>query len=267
VQITLFFIILTKNNIELKVVINPDFENKRKEIEVIFQTFFKTGNLRINGARNILRSEFLNDLPVMVKFFKKPDFIKSIVYTFFRESKAKRSYDYAFYLTKNKINTPLPIAYYEERKTFNLLQKSFYLCSNVDYDFTFRELIHNPIFPERNIILEQFAEFTFKMHEAGINFLDHSPGNTLIIKKEPGLYEFYLIDLNRMKFEELSFEQRMDNFKKLWMSKRMIKTVAAKYAQLMNENEDLVFSLMMKKTTEFKRKTARKKYFKRFLGM
>lgn len=265
-QITLFFIILTKNNIELKVVINPDFENKRKEIEEIVQTFFKTGNLRINGTRNILRSEFLNDLPVMVKYFKKPDLIKSIVYTFFRESKAKRSYDYAFYLTKNKINTPLPIAYYEERKTFNLLQKSFYLCVNVDYDFTFRELIHNPLFAERNSILEQFAEFTFKMHEAGINFLDHSPGNTLIIKKKPGLYEFYLIDLNRMKFEKLSLEQRMDNFKKLWMSKHMITVVAKKYAELSNENEQKLFDLLLKKTNQFKRKTARKKYFKRFLG-
>jgi hypothetical protein len=37
------------------------------------------------------------------------------------------------------------------------------------------ELIHDPLFPDRKNILEQFTEFTFRMHEASINFLDHSP--------------------------------------------------------------------------------------------
>jgi hypothetical protein len=39
------------------------------------------------------------------------------------------------------------------------------------------------------------------MHEASINFLDHSPGNTLIVKKSEGKYDFYLVDLNRMNLK------------------------------------------------------------------
>jgi len=55
------------------------------------------------------------------------------------------------------------------------------------------------------------------MHEARVNFLDHSPGNTLVTKRGEGNYDFYLIDLNRMKFQNLSIEDRMDNFKKMWL--------------------------------------------------
>jgi ABC-type oligopeptide transport system ATPase subunit len=129
-----------------------------------------------------------------------------------------------------------------------------------------RELIHDPLFPERNIIIEQFTEFTFKMHEAKINFLDHSPGNTLIINKGKGIYDFFLIDLNRMKFEELSLEKRMDNFKKMWLSKQMIKVVAQKYASLSNQSEEKIHAILLEKSTQFKRKTAKKKYLKKRIG-
>ena len=122
------------------------------------------------------------------------------------------------------------------------------------------------MFPERNIILEQFTEFTFKLHEANVNFLDHSPGNTLIVNKGNGKYDFYLIDLNRMKFENLSIEKRMDNFKKMWLSKLMVKIVAKKYATLSNESEKKIHAILLEKSTQFKRKTARKKYLKRKIG-
>jgi hypothetical protein len=46
----------------------------------------------------------------------------------------------------------------------------------------------------------------------------------LIVKKSEGKYDFYLVDLNRMKFENLSIEARMDNFKKMWLSKTMVKS-------------------------------------------
>jgi hypothetical protein len=90
------------------------------------------------------------------------------------------------------------------------------------------------------------------MHEAKINFLDHSPGNTLIIKKDNGDYDFYLVDLNRMKFEVLS--------------KTMIEVIALKYAELSNEPFEKLKMLLRTKSSSFKRKTARKKYFKRFIG-
>lgn len=266
-QNTIFFILLRQNIFpKVKIVVHPKFEEQKKAILKLVETFFKKGRVLVRGSRNIIKTNLLGDDDVNIKFFKKPGFLKSIVYSYFKETKAKRSFDYACYLIENNILTPYPIAYAEERKSFGLLGNSFYISEQLNYDFTFRELIHNPLFPDRAFILEQFAEFTFRLHEAKIHFLDHSPGNTLIVKRNDGNYDFYLIDLNRMRFEELSIEQRMDNFKKLWLSKRMIEVIAMKYAVLSNQPEAKLRSLLVKKSMAFKRKTARKKYIKKMIG-
>lgn len=250
----------------MKIILNPNYIKSEKSILQLVNSFFDQGNLIVQGSRNTIKSNFLENETINIKFFKKPGFIKSIIYSFFRSTKAKRSFDYANYLIDHLIETPIPIAYVEERNSLGFLGDSFYICQQIDYDFTIRELIHDPLFLNRNEILEEFTEFTFKMHEAKVNFLDHSPGNTLIIKNGNGRYDFFLIDLNRMKFEDLSIEMRMDNFKKMWLSKQMVKVVAKKYAELSNLSEEKLYKILLEKTTQFKRKITKKKYLKRKIG-
>jgi hypothetical protein len=250
----------------VKIILHSKYKSQEKAIIQLVKCFFDEGNLIVKGSRNIIKSNFLGAEKVNIKFFQKPGLFKSIIYSFFRSTKAKRSFDYANYLIKHHIQTPLPIAYLEERNSFGLLRDSFYISQQIDYDFTIRELIHNPLFQNRNVILEQFTEFTYKMHEAEVNFLDHSPGNTLIIDKGNGVYDFYLIDLNRMKFEKLSIENRLENFKKMWLSKTMIKVVAKRYAELMKQPEEKIHAILLQKTLKFKRKITKKKYLKRKIG-
>jgi len=138
------------------------------------------------------------------------------------------------------------------------LKSSFYISIHIDYDYEFRDLIHNLELPNREEILRQFTVFTYKMHENDINFLDHSPGNTLIVEKESH-YEFYLIDLNRMRFETLNFNKRMHNFRRLWLSKAMIKIMAKTYAQLYKKDYQETHNLMLKHSRQFQLKIDRKK--------
>ena len=97
------------------------------------------------------------------------------------------------------------------------------------------------------------------MHENGVQFLDHSPGNTLIVEEEWGQYSFYLIDLNRMRFKPLSFDERMRNFRRLWLSKTMINLMAPVYAELSGEPEALVHSVMTQHSRAFQKKINSKK--------
>lgn len=251
----------------MQITVHPQYKEKEVLIPQLIDVFFDSGDLIVQGARNTIKSNFLGNEKVNIKFFQKPGLFKSIIYSFFRSTKAKRSFDYANYLLENDIATPFPIAYIEQKNSFGLLQDCYYISQQIDYDFTIRELIHNPLFSERNIILEQFTAFTYKMHEARVNFLDHSPGNTLIVKKSEGQFDFYLIDLNRMKFETLSIEARMDNFKKMWLSKTMVKLIAKKYAVLSGESEVKLHQILLKKTKAFKGKITRKKYVKRKLKL
>lgn len=231
----------------------------------LIKVFHTKGEIVVKGDRNIITVNKLGKDEVGLKFFKKPNFMKSIIYGFFRESKAKRSYDYAVKLLSFNVLTPLPIAWYEEKTKLGLLADSFYICSYIRYDFTFRELIHDPLFPDRENILKQFTRFTFNMHENNVNFLDHSPGNTLIVKSkiDPNKYDFYLIDLNRMKFQKLSISERMDNFKKLWLSKKMAAIISKEYALLSNISEIDLYNELLKSSKGFKNKIVKKKYLKR----
>ncbi len=246
-------------------ILHPKYAPQQTALENLAVHFEQSGTLIVKGARNSIKTNELNNETVSIKFFKTPGFFKSIIYSWFRQSKAKRSFNYALYLQQHGILTPFPIGYIEERKALGLLGDSFYFCQHIDYDFTIRELIHDPLFPNRKVIIEQFTEFTFKMHEANINFLDHSPGNTLIKEVGDGSYDFYLIDLNRMRFEPMNILQRMDNFKKMWLSKTMLQTVAATYARLSGISESELWPILWQTSQDFKRKINKKKWLKRKL--
>jgi len=180
------------------------------------------------------------------------------VYKYIRKSKAKRSFEYANKLIACNILTPFPIAYIENTNIFGLTT-SYYISKHVTYDFDFRDLIHQPQFPNRKEILQQFTAFTFKLHENNINFLDHSPGNTLIVKKSENKYDFYLIDLNRMRFETMDFNKRMHNFRRLWLSKTMVKVMSETYSKLYNTSYEETYSLMLKHSRGFRKKINSKK--------
>lgn len=223
--------------------------------------FETEGEVVVKGDRNVIKKKEIKGVFINAKKFKTPTLFQSLVYRFLRKGKARRSFEYASKLIDLGINTPFPVAYYER---FSLgLKESFYLSLQLDYDFDFRVLNHNPQWPHRKEILEQMATFTYQLHERDIHFMDHSPGNTLIIEKENGLYDFYLIDLNRIRFEKLNFHQRMKNFRRLWLSKTMINIMAPVYAKLFGKTEAETHQLMTLYSRRFQRKVNSKKVRRR----
>ncbi|MGB1232526.1 MAG: lipopolysaccharide kinase InaA family protein, partial [Winogradskyella sp.] len=179
------------------------------------------------------------------------------------KSKASRSFQYANKLLEYNIGTPKPLAYIEYKNIFGL-RKSFYISENITYNLTYRELVTDPNLPNHELILRAFTQFTFDLHENGVNFLDHSPGNTLIITSN-NAYEFFLVDLNRMKFQSMSFNDRMQNFSRLSPKKEMVRVMSDEYAQISGLDFEMVFSKMWELTEEFQNKIRRKKKLKKKL--
>ncbi len=241
--------------------IHPKYQDQKEAILDFIKDFESQGEYVTKGERNVIKSFDLHGEKVNIKSFRVPKAFNSFVYKFIRPSKAKRSFEYAEKLLLNAIKTPFPIAYIENYSTFGL-KESYYVSAHIDYDFDFRALIHDPLFENRRFILEKFAEFCFQLHENNVNFLDHSPGNTLIVKRDKH-YDFYLIDLNRMKFEPMNLEQRMENLKRLWLSKLMIHIISKRYAELANKDLHEVQDVLLKHSQAFKRKINRKKYLKK----
>lgn len=213
------------------------------------------------GKRNIIKIIDFNGSNINIKAFKIPNVINQLVYSFFRKSKAQRSFEYANRLTKMGVGTPKPLAYFEFKSGL-LFKRSFYVSEQLDCDLTYRELTKDFDIPNYDAILRAFTRFTFSLHEKGIHFLDHSPGNTLI-KRNGKDFNFYLVDLNRMKFGNLDFETRIKNFSRLTIHKSMVEVMSDEYANCSGEDYNKIFSLMWSETERFQEKFYRKKRLKK----
>jgi hypothetical protein len=126
-------------------------------------------------------------------------------------------------------------------------------------------LVEIPDFPDRENILRQFTRFSFDLHEKGIEFLDHSPGNTLIKKNAGGNYDFFLVDLNRMEFhDKMDFDLRMKNLSHLTPKKEMIAIMSNEYSKLYSaQSETKIFNKMWFYTNDFQERFAKKRLLKK----
>lgn len=247
--------------------IHPEFLPQTQEITHIIENFDTEGVLFIDG-RNKIKLFPLGGMTVNVKSFRIPNIVNKVVYRFFRKSKARRSYEFANILLKKGIGTPKPIAYFENKGPFSF-RDSYYMSEQMEADLTFRQLIEIPDYPEHEIIVRQFTQFTFKLHELGIEFLDHTPGNTLIKKTGHEQYEFFLVDLNRMDFHSgtMTLKQRVINMAKLTPEVWLVELMSDEYAKLYGKPYDSILTPMLKYTQYFSNRFYRKRRIKQRLGL
>jgi len=249
----------------IKLMFSKTVKNSKEILRFIKEFNSDLGTVFGNGDRNIIKLFDLEGKTINIKSFKIPNIVNKIAYKYFRKSKAKRSFEYATLLLESGIGTPQPLAYFENFNNLGL-RDSYYVSEHLDANLTFRELVEVPGYPDHENILRQFTKFTFDLHEKGIEFLDHSPGNTLIKKQEDGSYSFYLVDLNRMNFHDaMDFAGRMKNFSRLTPKKEMIAVMSNEYAKYYPESESVVFEKMWQFTVQFQDEFARKRRLKKKL--
>lgn len=249
----------------MKYLIHNKFKDLQERIVFLIDHFLIEGKILVNGQRNAIKLFEVEGITLNIKSFKRPNLFNKIVYRYFRKSKARRSFEFASKLMEMQIGTPQPVAFFENYD-FVGLKESYYACEHLENVFEFREIVQNEAFENRDFIIRKFTQFTFEMHEKGIEFLDHSPGNTLIYKNTDGSYSFFLVDLNRMKFHEtIDFKTRMKNLSKITHKKDMIAVMSNEYAKLSNGDETTIFETMWGLTADFQYRFHRKKRIKKKL--
>lgn len=210
---------------QYKQVINNS-QVKYKNFLLNIEKHFKNSNQTIHKARNELKTITIRGNDYIVKSFKIPHLLNCFIYSFFRNSKAKKSYDNAI---RVKEFTPEPIGYIEFYK-YGLLHESYFVSEEFKYDFTIREPLLDANFQDKEEIFRAFARFTLKLHNTGIFHDDYSPGN-ILIKRENSTLIFKIVDINRMKFLKLSEDLRAKNFSKLWANDEILKIMAEEYSK------------------------------------
>lgn len=219
---------------------------------------FENSNEVIMKNRNTIKVIETEGLRLNVKSFKVPNIVNRFAYKYVRPSKAKRSFEYANKLLDKGINTPEPVAYLEYSNCLGLTN-SYYISIQEDCDYTYRDIIGKDIEEIRDVLVD-FTKFTYKIHEAGVYFIDHSPGNTLISEKENG-YKYSLVDLNRTKFfnKPLDIELGIKNFYRLGSTPEMVNVMADEYARLRGVDQEMVRNKMMKMTMDHNEAVIKKK--------
>jgi serine/threonine protein kinase len=221
------------------------------------KSYFFENTQTIHKARNELKIINYNGLDSVVKSFKTPHLLNRVVYTFFRDSKAKKSYEYSLRIGDF---TPQPIGYIEFFENF-LLKESYFISEQFKYDFTIREPLLDANFENREEIFKAFGRFTYELHKANILHQDYSPGN-ILIKKENGIFLFKIVDINRMEFRKLNLNERLKNFSKLWASEEALTIMLKEYAQVSKEDEKQCVSAGLAYNTKHKNKINMKKRLK-----
>lgn len=243
----------------MKIKFSSYYKEDREALIECVNNFDISGKKFDDRNRNSLKIFEVNGQLVNIKSFKTPNIINQVVYRTIRSSKAHRSFENANKLLCKGVLTPKPIAYFEEEGFF--FGKSYYVSEHLQYDLTFRELCHDSSYIGNEEMLSAVALFTYSLHEKNIHFLDHSPGNTLIKIKEEG-FDFYLVDLNRMKFRRMDFKTRMDNFARLSHRTCDIAIMARAYAIASGESQEVVYNAITLAVQAFQKNIFKKKQIK-----
>lgn len=234
-------------------------DEKFKDFALNLKLLFCASQDLIHKARNEIKIIPFDENELVIKSFKEPNFINKILYLIGKKSKAQKSYEYALKIANF---TPEPIGFINFYESI-FLKNSFLITKRFDYDFTIREPLLDKNFSDKERIFKEFADFSSKLHDAGILHLDYSPGNILIKKRSDG-YIFKIVDINRMKFKTLELKERLKNFDKLWAKDEDLKIILREYARLQNADEDECVKLGLSYSHALK---VRKNFKKRLKGI
>lgn len=238
--------------------LHPDFKYLKADIAHLISE--KEGDI-IYGGRNQVKIVEVNNEKFVVKHFKKITFANKIIYRFFRKSKAHRSYDNALKLKDLGIPTPEPVAYVAIYGSLTL-KRSIFISRYVDYEKT----DPSATTPISEDLVEGYANFIHFLHQKGVFHQDLNLGN-MLFKKINGVYQFCLIDNNRMRFHAPTVPSITKNLNRVYMPFKFYSLFTYTYALLAEINPYLFMQKLLKYRKKKILKNRIKYSFKHALGL
>jgi hypothetical protein len=183
----------------------------------------------VYAARNLIKVLRAPDGTLLnVKRYHRPSLPNAIIYsTGLRTPKGLRAFTYPQRLIAAGIETPEAVAYIEERHG-GLLGYSYFISLQCPYQHRFYEVIDLPA-EQYTPLAEALGRMAAQMHNAQMLHRDFSPGNILWDITD-GTYHFSIVDINRMRFGEVSLAMGCANFARLWGPTSFFETLARSYA-------------------------------------
>lgn len=224
-----------------KIFTNPQTPQHKEFISRLPEIFEQEGEIIYQG-RNVLK-RFVNEgEKIIVKSYCNPLWFNRFIYRFFRSPKAVRSYEYADMLLKIGVGTPKPIGYYIETNGL-WIGRTYFACLESECPYTYRDF-RKTQFDNENEILLAIADTTALLHEKGIIHKDYSAGNILFGTFD-GKVKIEIIDLNRIRFREISIDEGCRNFDRIPGDKNVLRILSNEYAKLRGFDPDACYKIFI----------------------
>ncbi|MCH5219981.1 MAG: hypothetical protein J1F20_05360 [Muribaculaceae bacterium] len=251
-----------------RVHINPKYESKYGDfVRRLANEGMPSRAESLYSGRNHIYKIPIGEEAVNVKSFRRPSVFNSLVYTNFRKSKARRSYENALYLIAHDLPTPAPIAWIE-KKSGGRLSESYYICEQSPYENNLR-IWEKWDEATRDKVLYKYARLMVKIHEAGVWHHDLSPGNILWTDTADDDIKFHIVDLNRMTLlnRPLNTKERFSNFRNINLVSAETARLARHYADAVGMSPDKAEQLAVKTLADDRKRKERLHKIKKIIKM
>lgn len=237
----------------MRIVLNPKYKSFESFVSLV-PAIFRTEGTTIYKARNEIKTFSVGGEVLNVKQYKVPFLLNRIIYTWFRKPKAIRAYEYAKQLTSMGVNTAAPVAYIMQYRS-GLIYRSYFISKQIEAQTIYHvgELPPN----KSQEIFIALGRYAAALHTKGVYHADFSPGNILYAETSEG-YDFYLIDINRMTFGEVSIDKGCRNFARIWGNTEAFRLMAKSYAEARGADIEECTDRILKYRDTFWKKYQRK---------
>ena len=252
---------IPNNAKEMKIEINPAYESERELLVRIPEERYAAEQTFCCDRNTVVRVN-IGSHEYVVKRFKVPHLINRFAYTFIRKDKALRSYLNAFRLREAHFDTPEPVAYMAIYKQ-GLYHTGYYVSRYYPSERLDELMRRDMDAQQRDKLYDEFIDFTYRQHQAGVYMKDYNLGNVLVTYGGEH-YHFALVDINRMKFNHHpSYREAMTSFDQTGLPIPQFSALIPLYAKLVGEDPEQGIYLMLKERNRRWRKIRVRAVFKR----
>ncbi|MFA6872720.1 MAG: hypothetical protein WCQ86_01880 [Bacteroidaceae bacterium] len=242
----------------MKIHIHPNYSKYDSFIRNIPSQNYKVEKVYCN-KRNTVERVRIGDSLFVVKKYKRPTLANCVIYTWFRKSKARRSFEYAEKLLEEGIATAEPVAYIEIKK-FGFFHTGYFISKFIPHP-TLNE-IDGLKEEDLDLAKKDFIQFTADLHKRNIIPLDYNKGN-IFFYKEGEHFNFALVDINRIRFGKTNLKTQVKAFEQLGLCLNTDICALLAYAKILNYDlEDVLWKTLINRK-EGRTKKALKKALKK----
>lgn len=243
-----------------QLLISSRYEALRTFVGQLPDAFDRIGTLIYDGRNQVRRCEVCGQV-VIVKRYKRPNFVQQLGYSTCRQNKAVRAYRYAERLLAMGVMTPSPIA---ALAVWHMgLVREYYFVSTEDARPSCKTLYQSEL-DDREGLVDALGAYLVQLHEKGFLHGDTNLSNFLYDRDEDGTYRFAVIDINRSEFTASMPDRRacLQNLYRLTHRREVLAPIVAAYARHRGWEEQSCVDEVMALLDAFEEKKRRLKALK-----